>query len=96
MNYMRDLLGPVEARELEQRHDGDHIVSDADAEDYLCTPDFWVECVNTELAEGLIHLMVVVEPVGLLDKPSEQDLRDLWASVAALKRKAMQIARDAI
>ena len=94
MGYAEDLLGPSDARALLDRHDGDHTVSDSDAEDYITTVDFWAEGVSKELGEILSHLMVVIEPVGIKDTPTTADILSAYNSLRALKRKAMDVAKE--
>ena len=97
MGYAEQLLGPSDARALLERHNGDHVVSDAEAEDYITCRDFWQDGqLTNDMAEIMQHLMVVVDPVGLPQEYSTADILSVWNSVRELKKKAMQAARDVL
>jgi hypothetical protein len=94
MSDMTDILGPSDARALIARHNGTHDVSEAEAEDYITSRDFWQDGqLTNEMAEIIQHLMVTVDPVGLPCEPSTADILSAWNSLRALKKKAMDHAR---
>ena len=97
MGYAEQLLGPSDARALAERHDGDFIGNTPEeCEDYVTCPDFWAEGIPKDLAEQIVHLMTVIEPVGVpvIGKPSIQDICHAYNALRALKRRAMEIAKE--
>lgn len=70
--------------------------SELECEDYVTCRDFWTDGIPSDLADLIVHLIVMVEPVGLNATPTTVEILDAYHSLRALKRRALEIARDTL